>query len=93
MAKYSEQFRQKVVEEYLAGGVGTRRLAARYGLGHAMLRRWIASYREHGSKGLRKKFSHYDVPFKMAVLQRCGAMSCHTFSDCLVRHSRHQLRC
>jgi transposase len=70
MVKYNEQFRQQVVEEYLAGGGGTETLAARYGVGRSVLRRWIASYREHGSKALRKKFSHYDASFKMAVLQQ-----------------------
>lgn len=70
MAKYSEQFRQQLVDEFLAGGASTRVLAARHGVDDSMLRRWIASYREHGSAGLRKKFSHYDAQFKMTVLQR-----------------------
>lgn len=70
MTKYSEQFRQQVVDEYLAGGVGTETLAARYGVGRSVLRRWIARYQEHGNKGLCKKFSHYDASFKMAVLHR-----------------------
>jgi hypothetical protein len=28
MTKYNEQFRQRIVEEYLAGGIGTKSLAA-----------------------------------------------------------------
>lgn len=35
-----------------------------------MVRRWVASYREHGEQGLRKKHSHYDARFKLSVLQR-----------------------
>jgi len=70
MAKYSEQFRQQLVDEFLAGGTGTKAVAARHGVDDSMLRRWIASYREHGSAGLRKKFRHYDAQFKMAVLHR-----------------------
>jgi transposase len=70
MAKYSEQFRQQLVEECLAGGVGVKALAARHGVDPSMLRRWIASFREHGSAGLRTKYTRYDVQFRMKVLQR-----------------------
>ncbi|AJY17196.1 hypothetical protein FEP63_03341 [Burkholderia multivorans] len=35
-----------------------------------MVRRWVASYREHGEDGLSKKHSHYDARFKLSVLQR-----------------------
>jgi transposase-like protein len=48
---YSEQFRQQLVEEFLAGGIGAKALATRHGIDHSLLRRWIASYREHGSAG------------------------------------------
>jgi transposase len=70
MAKYSERFRRRVVEEYLAGESGYRALGARYGVGFSMVRRWVASYRVHGVAGLRKKYSHYDAQFKLSVLQR-----------------------
>ncbi|WP_132450286.1 IS3 family transposase [Caballeronia glathei] len=70
MAKYNEQFRQQLVDEYLAGGIGVEGLAARHGVDYSMLRRWIASYENHGSAGLRKKFVRYDARFKMQVLRR-----------------------
>jgi transposase len=35
-----------------------------------MVRRWVASYRQHGVSGLRKKFSHYSAEFKLSVLRR-----------------------
>ena len=70
MTKYDEQFRQQIVDEYLAGGIGYRALGARYGVDWAMVRRWVASYRAHGMAGLRKKHSHYDAQFKLSVLQR-----------------------
>ncbi|AKJ32131.1 hypothetical protein AAW51_5440 [Caldimonas brevitalea] len=34
------------------------------------MRRWIAAYREHGEKGLRKKLSHYSAEFKLSVLRQ-----------------------
>lgn len=70
MTKYSEQLRQRVIDEYLAEGVGTATLAARHGIARTVIRDWIARYRQHGSAGLCKKFSHYDASFKMAVLHR-----------------------
>lgn len=70
MTKYDERFRRRVVQAYLAGEAGTKTLAHRYGVGRTMVRRWVASYREHGEQGLRKKHSHYDARFKLSVLQR-----------------------
>ncbi|OOB01196.1 helix-turn-helix domain-containing protein, partial [Burkholderia cenocepacia] len=70
MTKYNEQFRQRIVDEYLAGGIGIKSLAARHGVGRTVIRRWVASYREHGSAGLHKKHTHYDAQFKLSVLQR-----------------------
>lgn len=68
--KCDEQFRQSIVEEYLAGGIGLRSLAIRRGVGRSVIRRWVARYREHGSAGLRKKRSVYNAAFKLSVLQR-----------------------
>ena len=70
MAKYEEPFRLQVVQEYLTGGASTRVLATRYGVGRTVIRRWIASYREHGVAGLRRKAGHYDAQFKLSVLWR-----------------------
>jgi transposase len=70
MAKYEEGFKQAVVQEYLAGALGFKAIAARYGIHAGMLESWVARYREHGDAGLRKKFSHYDAQFKLSVLQR-----------------------
>ncbi len=70
MAKYDERFRLQVVREYLEGEASTRTLAARYGVGRTVIRRWVASYREHGVAGLRRKVGQYDARFKLSVLQR-----------------------
>jgi transposase len=34
-----------------------------------MVRKWVGLYRLHGADGLRKKFTHYNAEFKLAVLQ------------------------
>lgn len=70
MTKYDEQFKLSVVQSYEAGRQGFRSVAQRYGLDYAMVRRWVAAYRQHGVSGLRKKFSHYSAEFKMSVLRR-----------------------
>ncbi|MGV2291391.1 IS3 family transposase [Trinickia sp. YCB016] len=71
MAKYDEQFKQKVVKTYLGGDVGLEALAARHGIDYSMLRRWVAAYQRHGSAGLRRKTrGHYDAQFKKRVLER-----------------------
>ncbi|WP_141684921.1 IS3 family transposase [Burkholderia stabilis] len=70
MAKYDEPFRLQVVQEYLNGDASTRTLAARYGVGRTVIRRWVASYQEHGVAGLRRKVGHYEAQFKLSVLHR-----------------------
>ena len=70
MSKYDEQFKLSVVQSYETGRQGFKSVAQRYGLDHAMVRHWVASYRQHGVSGLRKKFSHYSAEFKMSVLRR-----------------------
>lgn len=70
MAKYDEEFRYRAVEEYLLRGVGYRVIAAEYGIEFSMLRRWVASYREHGRSGLRKKLGRYSADVKLEVLNR-----------------------
>jgi transposase len=70
MARYDEKFKQAVVQEYLSGGCGYKTLAAKYGIAHSMVRRWVGGYRQHGVVGLRKKFNHYSAQFKLSVLER-----------------------
>ena len=68
MTKYSEELRRQVVQEHLAEGLGSIRLAKRHGIDRSAIRRWIAAYRVHGDNGLRRKTSRYDAQFKLSVL-------------------------
>ncbi|WP_098020867.1 IS3 family transposase [Orrella dioscoreae] len=70
MAKYDEQFKLRVVRRYLSGSAGAKTVGAEQGLGHATVRRWVQSYREHGLSGLRRKGASYDAAFKLQVLRR-----------------------
>jgi transposase len=70
MAKYNKQFKLQIVKQYLSGAVGYERLFHEHDVGRTLIRRWVASYRQHGPDGLVKKFSHYSSAFKWTVLRR-----------------------
>ena len=70
MSKYSTSFKHSVVLAYKEGSDGFRRIAARFGIDHSTVEKWVAIHAAHGLAGLVKKFSHYDAEFKLSVLQR-----------------------
>jgi transposase len=79
MSKYSAKFKQSVVKDYLSGKRGgSREVAHRHGVDHGAVRRWAAAWRAHGDAALKKKYSQYDAPFKLKVLQLMQArtLSC-----------------
>ena len=64
MAKYSYEFKKKIVLEYLEGKGGTWYLSEKYGLNtNSQLRKWINAYREFGDEGLRRSRKHKTYPF------------------------------
>jgi len=69
MSKYSERFKLRVVQKYLSGTDGFTVIANENGVPRTLLRRWIELFRAHGTKGLRKKFTHYTAEFKLSVLK------------------------
>ena len=71
MAKYSEEFKWSVVQEYLEGSLGMKLVSKKYGLSdHSIVRRWVRAYKAFGRKGLavKKKKAIYSVQFKVDVL-------------------------
>lgn len=70
MSKYDEQFKLKVVLDYLSERGGSRTVGFIHGVDASTVRKWVASYRIHGSMGLRRKGASYDVAFKLSVLER-----------------------
>lgn len=69
MAKYDEQFKLKVVQQYLSGGKGFKEVARQYGVAHSSVCQWVAGYQAHGAKALSKKRGRYSARFKLSVLQ------------------------
>jgi transposase len=68
MTKYDQAFRQKLVEEYLASGLGFTSLSSKYGISRSVLRSWVSRYSHHGQSALSKKQGHYSAEFKRSVL-------------------------
>ncbi len=69
MAKHTEEFKYRVVQEYLNVPMGYVALGKKYGLQHSTVKRWVGWYQTHGLAGLTKKFTHYSAEFKLSVLR------------------------
>ena len=79
MAKYSDEFKLKVVKEYLEGALGYKLLSKKYDMpSDTPIGNWLKAYQSFGEIGLRRKSSkkNYPVQFKLDVLhfmKRTGA--------------------
>ena len=72
MAKYSFEFKKKVVLEYINGKGGTQYLSTKYGLGsNFQLRKWLVAYKEFGDEGLKRsrKKENYSFEKKLSVVE------------------------
>lgn len=71
MAKYSDEFKLKVVRAYLDGSLGYKALAKVFSISSdSQIKGWVRAYKEFGEAGLRKKSVKqvYSVKFKLDVL-------------------------
>ena len=71
MAKYSDEFKLRVVKAYLEGSLGYSLLAKSFNIpSESPIKRWVRSYKEFGEKGLHRKNMKgvYSVQFKLNVL-------------------------
>lgn len=72
MAKYSFDFKKKVVLKYLNGKGETAHLSKKYGLGYdSQLRKWINAYNAFGDEGLMRsrKQTKYSFEKKLSVAE------------------------
>lgn len=71
MTKYDEQFKLRVVQDYLgAGSDGLRAVAQRHGIpSHFMVRKWVLAFQLHGDVGQGRKRREYSAEFKLSVLR------------------------
>ena len=71
MAKYSDELKLHIVQEYINGSLGYSSLAKKYGIpSKSVIERWVAAYRAFGKDGLqcKRKQAVYSVRFKVDVL-------------------------
>lgn len=71
MAKYSLEFKMKVVVEYLSGNIGLEILAKKHKIKSAeQVKRWIKAYQNLGIQGLKRSRNNrsYSVDFKLKAI-------------------------
>ncbi|MBM7717287.1 transposase [Siminovitchia sp. FSL H7-0308] len=72
MAKYNEEFKIKLVTEYLYGNLGYKSLAKKYNMGsETPIVEWVKVYKSQGMDGLKRKQTRemYPVQFKLDTIQ------------------------
>ena len=68
--KYSDEFRLRIVKEYLSGKSGRSRvLGKKYGINRSCIERWAHLYEVHGEKGLIGGTGSYSGEFKVHVVE------------------------
>ncbi|EEB36835.1 transposase [Anaerococcus hydrogenalis DSM 7454] len=56
MAKYSTEFKMRIVKEYLKGNISFKNLAKKYNISHhEIVKRWVMDFRKKGIEGLKSK--------------------------------------
>ncbi|MFC4025463.1 helix-turn-helix domain-containing protein [Oceanobacillus longus] len=72
MAKYSEEFKIKLVTEYLYGNLGYKLLAKKYNMGSkTSIIEWVKVYKSQEMDGLKRRQTRelYPVQFKLDTIQ------------------------
>ena len=72
MAKYSTEFKLKVVTEYLEGYSGYDALTKKYNISSSKrLQEWVAAYRKNGSEGIARSRQQkkYSFQFKLHAVE------------------------
>ena len=72
MAKYSYEFKKKVVTEYLNGEGGKTFLAKKYGIpAESNIKKWVDNYKAFGDEGLKRsrKQHNYTFEYKLHVVE------------------------
>ena len=71
MAKYSTEFKVKIVKEYLETNSSYQNLVNKYCIpDKSMIRRWVCAYKSQGIEGLKakRKNTKYPLEFKLNVV-------------------------
>ena len=88
MAKYSTEFKMKLVKEYLEGKIGYKELAKKYNIPNkCAIQTWVSAYKAHGYDGIKvsRSNNNYPLEFKLNVvnLYLTGEMSYQSLANVL----------
>ena len=68
MAKYSYEFKKKIVLEYLNTPEGYNSISCKYGLSNScQLENWVAAYQKWGDNGLKRSRSRKVYSFEKKI--------------------------
>ena len=86
MAKYSTEFKTKVVKEYLESNTSYKTLSNKYCIpSESIIRKWVNAYKSQGYEGLKVKRENtqYTLEFKLNVvnLYLTGEMSYQSLAN------------
>lgn len=86
MAKYSTEFKTKVVKEYLESNTSYKTLSNKYCIpSESIIRKWVNAYKSQGYEGLKVKRENtkYTLEFKLKVvnLYLTGEMSYQSLAN------------
>lgn len=66
---YSTELKLEIVERYLKGDIGIKKLAQEYRVSYSDVQKWRDAYQEHGVKGLSTTYGTYTGEFKVCVVE------------------------
>ena len=71
MAKYSKEYKLKIVKAYLSGKGGTEKLSKQYHVARTLLQSWIKAYQKFGVDGLARmrEKKKYTFEFKRSAVE------------------------
>ena len=77
MAKYSTEYKLKIVREYLAGQGGYRALSKRHEITESQIEHWVKAYRAFGEDGLKRSRAQQTYTFEF----KCSAVECYLSTE------------
>ena len=66
---YSAELKLEIVERYLKGDIGIKKLAQEYHVGYGDIQKWRDAYQEHGAARLSTTHGTYTGEFKVSVVE------------------------
>lgn len=77
MAKYSTEYKLKVVQEYLAGKGSYEALSKQHKIASRHIKTWVKVYEAFGSKGLERSRAQQTYTFEF----KCSAVECYLSTE------------